>query len=104
MPLLALFGIWIYFRRRATLFRMSDINTLHDVAESAGISDERLREIIDREMDIITADEAAAWLKVSPRWFRDICARGEIPAAKVGREWRISRRRMIAYIESSARD
>ncbi|HED03694.1 MAG TPA: DNA-binding protein [Candidatus Fraserbacteria bacterium] len=41
--------------------------------------------------EILTLEEAAALLEVSPRALREAAARGEVPAQKVARRWRFSR-------------
>ena len=91
--------MWRFWPRSDRLTGMAQIQTSSDVAAAAGISEQRLRDLVDREMDIITVDEAAEWLGVSARRLRAVCARGEMPAAKIGREWRISRRQVLDYIE-----
>ncbi len=41
-------------------------------------------------LEVLTPEEAAKILKVSPRTVVDLCAAGRIPrAAKIGRRWRI---------------
>ncbi|MDB4285619.1 helix-turn-helix domain-containing protein [bacterium] len=49
--------------------------------------------------DILTVDEAAAFLKISrPSIYRLIRA-GEIPCRRVGKRWRFSRRALLAWVE-----
>jgi excisionase family DNA binding protein len=50
-----------------------------------------LREI-GSSLDMISADEAARILRVSPRTVRRLCIDRKIPAVKVGNQWRIDRR------------
>jgi excisionase family DNA binding protein len=38
---------------------------------------------------LLTLEEAAALLRVSPNTVYKMCREGKIPAAKVGRQWRI---------------
>jgi len=54
---------------------------------------------------ILTIEEAAMLLGVSMRTFIKILREGDIPARKVGREWRFSRTALIEWIGAgSARD
>lgn len=39
---------------------------------------------------VLTIEEAASFLRLSPGAIRAACRRGEIKALKVGKEWRIS--------------
>jgi len=41
--------------------------------------------------EILTLDEAAELLSISPRSLREAAARGEVPAQKLARQWRFSR-------------
>lgn len=41
--------------------------------------------------DIMTVDQVAAWLQVGSRSVYNMAAAGEIPAAKVGGQWRFYR-------------
>jgi putative molybdopterin biosynthesis protein len=47
--------------------------------------------------DFLTVEEAAAWLRVSKNTIRESIRRGQLPAFKVGREWRISRQVVLDY-------
>jgi excisionase family DNA binding protein len=52
------------------------------------------------EKELMNIQEAAAFLGVNEevlrRWARD----GRLPAGKLGREWRFSRRQLIAFVEA----
>ena len=48
--------------------------------------------------EILTVKEAAALLKTSRQQIRRMIQNGESPAVKVGREWRISRNALLAYL------
>jgi PTS system nitrogen regulatory IIA component len=52
------------------------------------------------EQDIMTAEEAARYLKVSLRTLRELAGAGRIPARKVGREWRFSRSALETWISA----
>ena len=47
---------------------------------------------------ILTVKEAAALLKTSRQQIRRMIQNGELPAVKVGREWRISRNALLDYL------
>ena len=48
--------------------------------------------------EILTVKEAAALLKTSRQQIRRMIQNGELPAVKVGREWRISRNALLDYL------
>ncbi len=48
--------------------------------------------------EILTVKEAAALLKTSRQQIRRMIQNGELPAVKVGREWRISRNVLLDYL------
>ena len=48
--------------------------------------------------EILTVKEAAALLKTSRQQIRRMIQNGELPAVKVGREWRISRNTLLDYL------
>ena len=48
--------------------------------------------------EILTVKEAAALLKTSHQQIRRMIQNGELPAVKVGREWRISRNALLDYL------
>ena len=48
--------------------------------------------------EILTVKEAAALLKTSRQQIRRMFQNGELPAVKVGREWRISRNALLDYL------
>jgi excisionase family DNA binding protein len=43
------------------------------------------------EQDVLTAEEAAAYLRIARATLYRLAAKGRIPAVKVGRVWRFSR-------------
>jgi excisionase family DNA binding protein len=48
--------------------------------------------------EIMNAEEAAKLLRISDRTARALCREGRLPGEKVGREWRIKRRDVMAYL------
>ncbi len=58
--------------------------------------------------EILTTNEAAEYLRVSVPTMRGLAASGEIPAAKIGDDWRFVRQHLLNYIvklaESGQRD
>lgn len=48
--------------------------------------------------EILTVKEAAALLKTSRQQIRRMIQNGELPAIKVGREWRISKNALLDYL------
>jgi excisionase family DNA binding protein len=48
--------------------------------------------------EILTADEAAALLKVSTKTVLKLARDGDLPAQKVGRAWRFSRSELVAHV------
>ena len=48
--------------------------------------------------EILTVKEAAALLKTSRQQIRRMIQNGELPAVKVGREWRITRNALLDYL------
>lgn len=53
--------------------------------------------------EILTVEEAADYLKVSKTTIRRWCVREQLPAFKIGREWRISKKELDRVIQRSSR-
>ena len=51
---------------------------------------------IDR--DVLTLDEAAAYLRVHPRTLRTKASSGAIPGAKIGKVWRFHRGQLESWL------
>ena len=49
--------------------------------------------------DILTPEQAAAYLQVSVSMILAKARAGLLPAIKLGREWRFSRRRLLRWVE-----
>ena len=52
--------------------------------------------------DILTLDEAAALLRVSTDVVYRLASAGRIPCARVGAQWRFTRRKLLEWLESPA--
>lgn len=52
------------------------------------------------DRDILNVDEAAALLGVSVKTFNKVLHSEDIPARKIGREWKFSRRHLIEWVGS----
>jgi len=50
-----------------------------------------------------TVQEAAHYLRLTPATVRAMARKGEIPAVKVGRVWRIDAARLRAHLETRQR-
>jgi excisionase family DNA binding protein len=44
-----------------------------------------------REVEILTVDEVAAWLRIHPTTVYRLLRQGKIPGFKVGSDWRLNR-------------
>jgi excisionase family DNA binding protein len=53
--------------------------------------------------DVLTVEEASELLRVSVNSIRASLARGQLPGAKVGREWRLSRQALADYLAQYAK-
>jgi excisionase family DNA binding protein len=59
----------------------------------------------DTTRDILNIDEAAALLGVSAKTFNKVLHSEDVPARKVGREWKFSRQALIDWVgNDSSRD
>jgi excisionase family DNA binding protein len=52
--------------------------------------------------DIMTLQQTAEYLHLHPVTLRNKARKGEIPASKLGRQWRFSRAQLLAWIEQGA--
>jgi len=55
-----------------------------------------------RQKEVLTAEEAAEFLGFNPVTVRQKARLGEIPGRKIGKEWRFSRRRLLAWLEEDS--
>lgn len=54
-------------------------------------------------VSVLTAEEAAALLRVSPKTLLGLARDGELPGTKVGRAWRFLRADLINYVHGHER-
>lgn len=47
---------------------------------------------------LLTVEEVAGWLAVTPEWVQEMARSGEMPAVKLGRYWRFSREAVAAWL------
>ncbi len=50
------------------------------------------------DTDVLTLNEAAAYLRVHPRTLRTKASQGKIPAAKIGKVWRFHRGQLEEWL------
>lgn len=56
-----------------------------------------------REPDVLTPAQLAELLQVDEKTVRGLAAKGELPARKVGREWRFSRQAVLDWLATPAK-
>jgi excisionase family DNA binding protein len=56
---------------------------------------------MDKHKEVLNVEEAAQLLGFAPYTVREHARDGLIPARKIGREWRFSRRRLIEFVEDA---
>ena len=56
------------------------------------------------EHDLLTVDEVAEYLRIKSTTVRDLIKRGELPAARVGRVYRIRRADVEKLLSTEAKD
>jgi excisionase family DNA binding protein len=49
--------------------------------------------------DVLTADEAAKYLRVSLKTLYRLVAAGKVPGQKVGRSWRFRKTDLVAFLQ-----
>jgi excisionase family DNA binding protein len=87
----------LMFRRDAILVDRSDIADI-DVSHATV---RHRRVTMDAENEILTVEELANALKVDPRTIQRIVHRKEIPAIRVGRQWRFRREWVDEWINKN---
>lgn len=53
---------------------------------------------VSQESEILNIEEAAALLGVSAKTFNKVLHSEDIPARKIGREWKFSRRALVEWV------
>ena len=48
---------------------------------------------------LLTTEEVLAYLKITPRTIYRLIRNGELPAVRIGRQWRFRRRDLDAWVE-----
>ena len=51
--------------------------------------------------DLLTAEQAAAILQLSPKTIKDWLRAGKLPGCKIGRVWRIKEADLEAFVQAS---
>jgi excisionase family DNA binding protein len=51
--------------------------------------------------DILNLEEASQYLRIKRRTLYSLAARGEVPAAKIGGQWRFRRSQLVGLFEKS---
>ncbi len=57
----------------------------------------------ERQAELMTVQEVAAYLRVHPMTVYRLIQRGELPAIRVGRGWRLSRNRIEQWLRAHAK-
>lgn len=52
--------------------------------------------------DVLTLEQAAEFLQLCSKTVRRMAADEELPAKRIGREWRFSRAALLRYIDGTA--
>ncbi len=55
------------------------------------------------EHDLLTCEEAASYLRLHARTVGRLLTQGKLPGVKVGRQWRLRRADLDAYLRGPAR-
>src|SRR4051812_7265838 len=55
------------------------------------------------ERDLMTCEEAANYLRLHPRTVGRLLTQGKLPGVKVGRQWRLRRTDLDAYLRGAPR-
>ncbi|MHB8894157.1 MAG: helix-turn-helix domain-containing protein [Candidatus Geothermincolia bacterium] len=52
------------------------------------------------EQDVLTLDEAASYLRLHRRTVEAMLLKGALPGKKIGRQWRILKSELLAFLRS----
>jgi excisionase family DNA binding protein len=58
------------------------------------------RHMAGRPIDVLTASEAAEYLRVSRKTLYRLVAAGKVPGQRVGRSWRFRREDLVAFLRA----
>ncbi len=58
--------------------------------------------MLDKELEILTLEDAAAYLRLSKRSVYRLLKEGKIPAKKIMHKWRFEREQLKEWIRSSS--
>lgn len=58
--------------------------------------------MVDKETTIMTVDEVAKYLSLHPLTVRRLARDGEIPAFKIGRQWRVKKALLEQWISEQS--
>ena len=53
------------------------------------------------EDELLTTDEVARWLKITRQTVQRLIQRGQLTASRIGREWRVKRRELDAFLQAT---
>lgn len=53
------------------------------------------------EHDVMTIEEAAAYLRMHPQTLREKVAAGEVPGKKLANKWVFSRKQLLEWVEKN---
>jgi excisionase family DNA binding protein len=53
------------------------------------------------EDELLTTDEVAQWLKITRQTVQRLIQRGQLTASRIGREWRVKRRELDAFLQAT---
>jgi len=83
-------------RRRAA-------GTIGDQSSTDALESPGGRGKLKEDPDVLTAEEAAALLRVSTKTLLALAREGELPGEKVGRAWRFLRPELLGYLRGAGR-
>jgi len=84
---------------------VSDMETLlrlEGATEYRGSSQLRRARTQTVDRDVLTLEEVANWLQVSPRTLRQWAEAGEVPACRIGKLWRFRRKDIEEWLRGQA--
>lgn len=64
------------------------------------INVEEVPPVADKPSDVLTAEEAAAYLRVSRKTLYRLVTAGKVPGQKVGHAWRFRREDLVSFLKA----